>query len=172
MPKDGRELGLTTGREVVGASAPACLKVPQALPDDDRALQPFDAAKLAGFGHWHPHELRHSGASPTLAQGHHYTWCQRSLDTPASQSPRTCTGTPSKGTGGPSPRLPPAPVTGQYHQERTDSHVSTGSPSTTKSRRKAARGCSTAGRTPTAAAGSWPMAATFRRPGRRPRSAL
>lgn len=23
----------------------------------------------AGLGHWHPHELRHSGASLTLAQG-------------------------------------------------------------------------------------------------------
>jgi len=25
--------------------------------------------KLAGLGHWHPHELRHSGASLMLAQG-------------------------------------------------------------------------------------------------------
>jgi len=25
-------------------------------------------AGRAGLGHWHPHELRHSGASPTLAQ--------------------------------------------------------------------------------------------------------
>ena len=26
-------------------------------------------AKRAGLGHWHPHELRHSGASLMLAQG-------------------------------------------------------------------------------------------------------
>ncbi|MEO3874027.1 tyrosine-type recombinase/integrase [Nonomuraea sp. B12E4] len=26
-------------------------------------------AKKAGLGHWHPHELRHSGASLMLAQG-------------------------------------------------------------------------------------------------------
>jgi integrase len=33
---------------------------------DRRALV---AASLAGLGHWHPHDLRHSGASLMLAQG-------------------------------------------------------------------------------------------------------
>jgi integrase len=56
----------------------------------------------AGLGHWHPHELRHSGASRCSPRAHRCTWCRRSWSTQASQSPRTSTGTWSKETGGPS----------------------------------------------------------------------
>jgi len=56
-------------------------------------------------------------------------------------SPRSSSPPRARAVGlGPHTTKSAAPVTGQYHQERTDSHVSTGSPSTTKSRRKAARG--------------------------------
>src|SRR6266852_6512238 len=52
----------------------------------------------AGLGHWHPHELRHSGASLMLAQGTPRMWSQRSSVMPASRSRRTSTGIWSKGT--------------------------------------------------------------------------
>jgi integrase len=52
----------------------------------------------AGLGHWHLHELRHSGASLMLAQG-----SPRFSDTPASPSLKMCTGISWRARNGPLP---------------------------------------------------------------------
>jgi len=49
---------------------------------------------------WHPHELRHSGASLELAQGTPLHVVSGFSGTPVSRSPRTCTGICSKGRTG------------------------------------------------------------------------
>ena len=64
----------------------------------------------AGLGHWHPHELRHSGASLMLAQGTPCTWSPRCSAMPASPSPRMCTGTCSQRQAGGGRVDEPGPV--------------------------------------------------------------
>ena len=45
--------------------------------DSDNFSHAFSAlCERAGLGHWHPHELRHSGASLMLAQGTPRTWSE------------------------------------------------------------------------------------------------
>ena len=65
----------------------------ESLPDQNR-LQ----CGRAGLGHWHPHELRHSGASPVWPRARRCTWSPKCSVMPASPSLRTCTGTYSKVT--------------------------------------------------------------------------
>ncbi|MEV4352963.1 tyrosine-type recombinase/integrase [Nonomuraea sp. NPDC049625] len=60
-------------------------------------------AKETGLGHWHPHQLRHSGASLMLAQGTRSTSSPKSSATPASRSPRTSTDTCWRATAAPPP---------------------------------------------------------------------
>jgi hypothetical protein len=48
------------------------------------------------LGHWHLHELRHSGASLMLARARISTWSRRFSDTRASPSQKTCMGISSK----------------------------------------------------------------------------
>ncbi|WP_165970209.1 site-specific integrase [Nonomuraea terrae] len=64
--------------------------------------------KKAGLGHWHPHELRRSGASLMLAQGTPLHVVSEVLATPASRSPRTSTGTSWRATAAPRPKPSPA----------------------------------------------------------------
>jgi integrase len=52
--------------------------------------------RRAGLGHWHLHELRHSGASLMLAQGPISTWSRRFSDIRALPSQRTCMAIASK----------------------------------------------------------------------------
>ena len=54
----------------------------------------------AGLGRWHPHELRHSGASLMLAQGTPLHVVSEVLGHASMRSPRTCMGTWSKGQTG------------------------------------------------------------------------
>jgi integrase len=58
----------------------------------------------AGLGHWHPHELRHSGASLMLAQGTPLHVVSEILGHASITVTKDVYGTWSKGTGGLSPR--------------------------------------------------------------------
>ena len=52
----------------------------------------------AGLGHWHPHELRHSGASPVWPRARRCMWSRRYSGMPALPLLRTVTDTCSKAT--------------------------------------------------------------------------
>ncbi|NES16886.1 tyrosine-type recombinase/integrase [Micromonospora sp. PPF5-17] len=56
--------------EVASRPGPGRRGPPAGRPDPDNFSHRLSAlCERAGLGHWHPHELRHSGASLMLAQG-------------------------------------------------------------------------------------------------------
>jgi site-specific recombinase XerD len=69
--------------------------------DPDNFSRSFSRlCQRAGLDHWHPHELRHSGASLMLAQGTPLHVVSEVLGHASIAIPRTCTATCSKVTSG------------------------------------------------------------------------